>query len=217
MLFQRPRSTATIDDMQHHWLALVLSVAVVGMPCAARNATAQEGGSSSESTVARVVPIKLTRPVYPQIAQSARVRGFIVVDIWVQPDGHVASTTVLRSAPLLEQAALDAMRSSTFECRGCTAATTPYTLVYSFEFDDGSSQGGTLVDGIRSTPFQSHIKTTAEMPQISGGRPSPFAVRSAKCLYLWQCGVVEPWKKYGRSARCLWLWKCHLEGEYSFM
>ena len=57
---------------------------------------------------------KDVRPVYPSIAQSARVQGVVIVEATIGPDGHVAEARVLRSIPLLDQAALDAVKQWIF-------------------------------------------------------------------------------------------------------
>jgi periplasmic protein TonB len=49
-------------------------------------------------------------PVYPTIAQSARVQGTVILEAIVGVDGRVKEARVLRSIPLLDQAALDAVR-----------------------------------------------------------------------------------------------------------
>ena len=49
-------------------------------------------------------------PVYPQIAQSARVQGVVIIEATISPTGKVQDARVLRSIPLLDQAALDAVR-----------------------------------------------------------------------------------------------------------
>lgn len=54
--------------------------------------------------------IKDVRPLYPTIAQTARVQGVVIVEATIGPDGVVQTAKVLRSIPLLDQAALDAVR-----------------------------------------------------------------------------------------------------------
>jgi len=49
-------------------------------------------------------------PQYPQIAQSARVQGVVIIEAVIGPDGSVQEARVLRSIPLLDAAALDAVR-----------------------------------------------------------------------------------------------------------
>ena len=49
-------------------------------------------------------------PVYPDIARNARVEGTVVLEAVVDTSGRVTQLRVLRSVPLLDQAALDAVR-----------------------------------------------------------------------------------------------------------
>lgn len=49
-------------------------------------------------------------PVYPAIAQSARVQGIVIIQATIGVDGQVIDATVLRSVPLLDAAALEAVR-----------------------------------------------------------------------------------------------------------
>ena len=54
------------------------------------------------------------KPVYPPIAQSARVSGVVIIEATIGPDGRVKDAKVLRSIPLLDQAALDAVKQWQF-------------------------------------------------------------------------------------------------------
>ncbi len=54
--------------------------------------------------------IKDVKPVYPATAQSARVAGAVTIEMTIGPDGKVIDAKVVRSIPLLDQAALDAVR-----------------------------------------------------------------------------------------------------------
>jgi protein TonB len=53
-------------------------------------------------------------PVYPAIAQSARVQGAVILEAVLDANGRVDSVHVLRSIPLLDQAAVDAVRQWRF-------------------------------------------------------------------------------------------------------
>jgi protein TonB len=44
------------------------------------------------------------------MAQSARVSGVVTIEATIGPDGKVIDAKVVRSVPLLDQAALDAVR-----------------------------------------------------------------------------------------------------------
>ena len=53
--------------------------------------------------------------VYPPIARAARVQGDVVIAIVINAKGEVASEKVLSGPPMLQQAALDAVRKWTFK------------------------------------------------------------------------------------------------------
>jgi protein TonB len=54
--------------------------------------------------------LRKINPVYPPIAQSARVQGVVILEATIGTDGKVKDVKVLRSIPLLDQAAIDAVR-----------------------------------------------------------------------------------------------------------
>ena len=49
-------------------------------------------------------------PAYPPIAQAAHVQGVVILEAVLNAQGRVESVRVLRSIPLLDQAAVDAVR-----------------------------------------------------------------------------------------------------------
>jgi len=57
---------------------------------------------------------KNVKPVYPAIAKSARVAGTVIVEAVIGADGKVVDAKVLRSIPMLDQAALDAVKQWEF-------------------------------------------------------------------------------------------------------
>ena len=58
--------------------------------------------------------IKDVKPVYPEIAQASKVQGIVIMEVIIGKDGTVVDARVLRSVPLLDQAALDAVRQWEF-------------------------------------------------------------------------------------------------------
>jgi protein TonB len=67
------------------------------------------GGNIRAPQKTRNVP-----PVYPPIAQSARVQGVVIIEATIGPSGRVEDAKILRSIPLLDQAALDAVKQWEF-------------------------------------------------------------------------------------------------------
>ncbi|HXG87349.1 MAG TPA: energy transducer TonB [Vicinamibacterales bacterium] len=49
-------------------------------------------------------------PVYPVVAQAARIQGVVLIEAVIGSDGRVQDARVLRPAPMLEDAALNAVR-----------------------------------------------------------------------------------------------------------
>ena len=50
------------------------------------------------------------RPVYPPEAEAQGVQGVVIVEALIDKTGHVASARILRSIPMLDAAALEAVR-----------------------------------------------------------------------------------------------------------
>ena len=48
--------------------------------------------------------------MYPAIAQAARVQGIVIIEATISPAGRVLDASVLRSIPLLDAAALAAVK-----------------------------------------------------------------------------------------------------------
>jgi len=58
------------------------------------------------------IPRKIVdiHPIYPDIARTARIEGTVVLEAVLDTNGRVTQLRVLRPIPLLDQAALDAVR-----------------------------------------------------------------------------------------------------------
>jgi protein TonB len=54
--------------------------------------------------------LKNVDPEYPELARQARARGVVIIEALIGPDGRVREAKVLRSVPLLDAAALTAVR-----------------------------------------------------------------------------------------------------------
>ncbi len=53
----------------------------------------------------------MDRPVYPVEAQAAGIDGNVVAEVEINPAGAVANAKIVRSIPLLDEAALEAVRN----------------------------------------------------------------------------------------------------------
>ena len=58
--------------------------------------------------------IKDVKPVYPAVAQANGVAGIVILEAIIDRDGYVRDAKVLRSVPMLDDAAVDAVRQWQF-------------------------------------------------------------------------------------------------------
>jgi TonB family protein len=108
--------------------------AAMGVPDASIGMQVQRPGQAAPGQQAlrpglpvRIAPPRLVHsvtPVYPPEALAAGVEGGVVLEIRVQAGGQVAEAKVLRSIPMLDQAAIDAVRQWRYEPTGAQAVIT---------------------------------------------------------------------------------------------
>jgi len=80
------------------------------------------------------IKIKDAAPVYPAIAQSARVSGDVVIEATIDEEGNVADTKVVKSVPLLDQAALDAVKQWQYRPSLKNGVPTPVVMTVTVKF-----------------------------------------------------------------------------------
>ena len=81
-------------------------------------------------------PRKVTdvRPVYPPIALRARVEGIVILEAVIGADGRVERVRVLRSVPLLDQAAVDAVQQWVFQPTRLNGEAIPVVMTVTVDF-----------------------------------------------------------------------------------
>jgi protein TonB len=93
------------------------------------NAPVRVGGNIRQPTQVRRV-----NPVYPPEAQSARVQGVVILEAVIGPDGRVSDARILRSIPLLDQAAIDAVRQWEYTPTLLNGAPVPVIMTVTVQF-----------------------------------------------------------------------------------
>jgi protein TonB len=73
-------------------------------------------------------------PLYPMIAREARVEGVVVIEATIGTDGRVRQARVLRSKPLLDEAALTAVRQWVFTPTTLNGAPVPVIMTVTVHF-----------------------------------------------------------------------------------
>jgi protein TonB len=87
--------------------------------------------------VGDVKPPKLVRriePDYPEIARQARVEGVVILEATTDVFGRVTGVRVLRSVPLLDAAAVDAVRQWVYEPMVINGRPRPVTFTVTVRF-----------------------------------------------------------------------------------
>jgi protein TonB len=93
-------------------LATLVALAMAGGTFAG-----QVGGRAAAGAAQMKPPtlVKRVPPVYPADARAARIQGRVVIDATIGVTGAVVAAKVVRSIPLLDQAALDAVKQWVYE------------------------------------------------------------------------------------------------------
>ena len=108
---------------------------------AARTKAAAEARAALRTTAVRVggnirapVKVKNVQPEYPAIAKSARVGGVVQIEATIGPDGKVHDAEVTKSVPLLDQAALEAVKQWEYRPTMVKGVAVPVTVNVAVDF-----------------------------------------------------------------------------------
>jgi protein TonB len=78
--------------------------------------------------------LKDVTPVYPQLATLARVQGVVILECTISPRGRVTDVRVLQSIPLLDQAAVDAVKQWIYTPTLLNGAPVPVIMTVTVSF-----------------------------------------------------------------------------------
>lgn len=78
--------------------------------------------------------IHRVEPIYPPIAVAAKVTGLVVLEATVNEKGEVIDVAVLRSLPLLDRAAIDAIKQWRYQPLLMNGAACPFMLTVTLTF-----------------------------------------------------------------------------------
>ena len=73
-------------------------------------------------------------PVYPELARTARVSGIVILEATIDEEGNVRDARVLRSIPLLDRAAVDAVRQWRFTPTTLNGQVIPIVMTVTVNF-----------------------------------------------------------------------------------
>jgi protein TonB len=78
-------------------------------------------------------------PVYPTVAQTARIEGIVILEAIIDERGAVRDIRVLRSIPLLDRAAIDAVSRWRYRPTTLNGAPVPVIMTVTVSFKLGSA------------------------------------------------------------------------------
>ena len=98
-------------------------------PYPAPSAPVRVGGNIKTPT-----KVKDVRPLYPPDAQAAKIQGVVIIEATINADGRVSDARILRSIPMLDDAALAAVREWEFTPTYLNGAAVPVIMTVTVNF-----------------------------------------------------------------------------------
>ncbi len=78
--------------------------------------------------------LKHVNPVYPNMAKQARVQGIVILECTIDTQGRVSDVRVLRGVPLLDPAAIEAVRQWVYEPTRLNGVPVPVIMTVTVNF-----------------------------------------------------------------------------------
>jgi hypothetical protein len=182
------------------WCLPLLVLALSVLLCSPLVGNRQEPVASrpdSRQAEGEIVLTELRGAAYPRLARNAAIQGKVELKLRFKGDGTLESVDVVRADPtLFVEAVIGSARASRFECAHCVAVP-DYSLTYEFQIVASDPEQYCKTPDEQTPPKldPSLHKVTVFANEVwtcdlsSVIRRTPTRVRSAKCLYLWKCGL----------------------------
>jgi len=129
------------------------------------------GAVRAENDIMPPKPIKNPAPVYPEIARVAGVEGVVILGVKTNEEGQVVDAIVLRSIPLLDQAAIDTVRQWVYEPLVVDGKAVPvvFTVTVRFQLKENVVKpGDTLEIEAKGAPDPKGIVTATKQTCLVG-------------------------------------------------
>jgi len=128
--------------------------------------------------------IKDVKPVYPELASSARVQGVVIIEAVIGPDGKVQDARVLRSIPQLDQAALDAVKQWEFTPTMLNGVYVPVVMTTTVNFTlAGGVPGGVSDDVPPPPPPPPPMPLPPDTIKVGSGIQPPTKIADVRAIY----------------------------------
>jgi TonB family protein len=155
-----------------------------------RRESMRVGGNVQESKI-----IKRVEPVYPEPAKRARVEQIVMLEVNVDEEGIVSSVRVIRGHPLLDQAAIDAVKqwvySPTLLNGEKIPVITTVTVVFSLSQRFTLDADGYIKDASGATVAVNAMREFEGAIQISPSPQATFEMIQQTLTYLVAQGIKD--------------------------
>ena len=174
----------------------LLSIAIV-CGCLAGGVAAQPTMNAPVRVGGNIRPplkIRDVKAVYPELAQSARVMGVVILEITLGTDGAVTHARVLRGVPMLNDSALEAVKQWLYEPTLLNGVPVPVIMTVTVAFTlQGQSAAG-RADGIVTAPDSAPGAPGtpgATRAPSAAANVNPFLVTPERVGLIW-VGMTQP-------------------------
>jgi TonB family protein len=103
-------------------------------PCAPASSLLAQAPVRVGGNIKAPAKVRDVRPVYPDVAQSARIQGVVIIEATIAEDGRVVGACVLRSIPLLDEAAVEAVNQWEFTPTMLNGVAVPVVMTVTVNF-----------------------------------------------------------------------------------
>ena len=137
-------------------------------PPKAPTAPVRVGGKISEPRKTKNVA-----PQYPEMAKRARVQGTVILEATISPQGRVSEVKVLRGIPMLDEAAMSAVRQWNYTPTLLNGTPVPVIMSVTVNFKlDGSGGGAPSVAAEPKKEEKAKAEPKASKPEPAAPAPA---------------------------------------------
>ncbi len=153
------------------------------------------GGALQESKL-----IKRVEPVYPEIARQARIETTVILEVLINEQGEIANIRIIRGHPLLDAAAMDAVKQWRYQPTYLNGEAVPVITTQSvvFKLTDSINEAhvvvapdGSLKDLEGNPASLKSLRNGRTAVQVPFGSSVPFAAVEQALRFLQDQGIRD--------------------------
>jgi TonB family protein len=181
------------------------AVLALGLAVAARSTVSAQAPVRVGGNIPPPQKIKHVPPVYPDEALRSGVQGVVILEALIDPTGKVSEARVMRSIPMLDQAAIDAVRQWEFTPTLLNGGPVAVIMTVTVNFTIAGSNAPPPIQNV-ATPSSSMIRLSSVRSQDGTTTVWEITLERAMALPPWRIGSPEPPVSIGDVARIAEAW-----------